>query len=60
MSASGPVLPICALQRVGSYQGYTGCGADRSRKAANDPTETSIATSHRTHDCRGIVRTLFH
>src|SRR5258708_7023888 len=36
-SLCGPRLPTCALQQVGSYLGYSVCGADAFGKAALDP-----------------------
>jgi len=37
MTAYGPTLPTCALQRVGSYLGYTGHAANVVAMAALDP-----------------------
>ena len=36
-SESGPVLPTCAMQQVGSYLGYTGLDVGVVARAASDP-----------------------
>jgi hypothetical protein len=36
-AASGPRLPTCAVQQVGTYLGYSGRGANAFGKAALSP-----------------------